>query len=221
MGSPAVDLAARIKASVEKKVGGKAVVGGKDKGGIDCFALVDQVLKEADAKTAADFGNVRPDGDYVWGEPVDLDAVQPGYILQFRDHTVTIRTETLGKFQWEETSVDGPARRPHHTAIVVEVRRDGSVSVVEQNVKPNASRITRNVIARLAPGEETRNINRTVRIVIRVTGVVKAYRPVPKQRGTMLLPLNDSFSVGRQRMSACSVPRDGGPKRRPGPLGIC
>ena len=44
MASPAEDLADSIKSSAEKKVGGKAVGGGKDKGGIDCFALVDELL---------------------------------------------------------------------------------------------------------------------------------------------------------------------------------
>jgi len=43
MASPAEDLADSVKSSAEKKVGGKAVDGGKDKGGIDCFALVDEL----------------------------------------------------------------------------------------------------------------------------------------------------------------------------------
>jgi len=220
MGSPAEDLAARVKSAAEKRVGGKAVAGGKDKGGIDCFALIDQVLKAEGGKTAADFGPVSPNADYVWGEAVELDAVKPGDILQFRDHAVTTRTQTLGEIKWEETSVEGPARRPHHSAVVVEVRGDGSVVVVEQNVKPTPNKVTRNVIARLADGEETRRPSNMVKKVITVTGTVKAYRPVPKPKEATLLRRDGKLPVGGRRALADDyVPGEGGLKRPPGPLG--
>jgi len=45
---------------------------------------------------------------YVWGEAVDLDAVQQGYIRQLRDHTITIRTQTPGKFKWDSRGATVP-----------------------------------------------------------------------------------------------------------------
>jgi hypothetical protein len=234
MASPAEDLAARVKSSAEKKVGGKAVDGGKDKGGIDCFALVDELLKSADAKRPKDFGDVTPNSDYVWGDPVELDNLKPGDILQFRDHFVTIRTLKLGEVKWEEASIEGPARRPHHTAVVVEVQKDGSVSVVEQNVRPDPKKVRRSVIARLAAGEETRFKSSVEKQIITVTGTVKAYRPVPKsdakpekhekgqsEKGTMLFlfPTHQEFDGVGQRTLAQQSPREGGAKRQPGPLG--
>jgi len=233
MASLAENLAESIKTSAGKKVGGKAVDGGKDKGGIDCFALVDELLKKAGAKRPKDFGEVTPNADYVWGEEVDLDKIKPGDILQFRDHTVTIRTEKLGEFKWEVTSTEGPARRPHHTAVVVEVKEDGSVVVVEQNVKPDPKKVRRSVIAGLAAGEQTRHRTNVEREIITVAGSVKAYRPVPKtektqpeesqgskpEKGTILFPLRQKSAGAGQRALAQCVPCEGGAKRQPGPLG--
>ncbi|HKV77751.1 MAG TPA: CHAP domain-containing protein [Candidatus Sulfotelmatobacter sp.] len=234
MASPAEDLADNIKSSAEKKVGGKAVDGGKDKGGIDCFALVDELLKSAGGKRPKDFGDVTPTADYVWGDPVELDKIKPGDILQFRDHFVMIRTQKLGEVTWEDMSVEGPARRPHHTAVVVDVQNDGSVVVVEQNVRPDPKKVRRSVIAGLAAGEETRRKGGGLREIITVTGTVRAYRPVPKtdakpakpekgksEKGTMLFLVpqhQDSDGVG-QRMLAQHSPREGGAKRQPGSLG--
>lgn len=225
MASPAEDLADGVKSSAEKKVGGKAVDGGKDKGGIDCFALVDELLKSTGGKRPADFGEITPTSDYVWGEAVELNAVRPGDILQFRDHFVTIRTQTLGEFKWKDTSTEGPAKRPHHTAVVIEARKDGSVVVVEQNVKPDPHKVRRSDIARLAAGEETRYKSNNVKIIITVTGTVKAYRPVPKTekanpekgKGTILFQPNRKPVSGGQRMLAHYIPREGGPRRRAGP----
>ena len=52
----------------------------------ECFRLVDRALAGAGAKSAADFGTVAPDIDYVWGTPVSLADVRPGDIVQFRDY---------------------------------------------------------------------------------------------------------------------------------------
>jgi hypothetical protein len=234
MGSPAEDLADRVKSSAEKKVGGKAVDGGKDKGGIDCFALVDELLKSAGGKRPKDFGDVTPTSDYVWGDPVELDNLKPGDILQLRDHFVTIRTLKLGEVKWEEASIEGPARRPHHTAVVVEVQKDGSVAVVEQNVRPDPKKVRRSIIARLAAGEETRLKSSVEKQIITVTGTVRAYRPVPKsdvkqekqekgksEKGTrlFLFPPHQELDSSNQRTLAQNSPREGGAKRRPGPIG--
>jgi hypothetical protein len=234
MASPAENLAETIKKSAEKKVGGKAVDGGKDKGGIDCFALVDELLKSAGGKRPKDFGEVTPTGDYVWGDPVELEKIKPGDILQFRDHFVTIRTQKLLDDKWKETSIEGPARRPHHTAVVVEVKEDGGVVVVEQNVRPDPKKVKRNVIAGLAAGEETRYKSNAEKEIITVTGTVKAYRPVPKtdatpakpekgksEKGTMLFlfPTHQELDGVGQRTLAQHSPREGGAKRQPGPVG--
>lgn len=233
MASRAEDLAESIRSSAEKKVGDKAVDGGKDKGGIDCFALVDELLDKAGAKRPKDFGEVTPSSDYVWGEPVDLDKLKPGDILQFRDHLITVQTQKLGEYKWEVTSNEGPATRPHHTAVVVDLQKDGSVVVVEQNVRPDTKKVRRSVIASLVAGEETRYTSNVVKLIIKVSGTVKAYRPVPKtenakpkepkkgkpEKGTILFPLNQNSAVTGQRAMAYNIPRDGGAKRQPGPLG--
>jgi hypothetical protein len=235
MGAPAVEdnVAARLKGTVEKMVGHKAVDGGKDKGGIDCFALVDQLLKSVGAKTASDFGEVTSTADYVWGKEVDLNAIQPGDILQFRKHTVMITTQKLGALTWKVTSAEGPANRPHHTAVVVALLKDGAVEVVEQNVRPNPRTIRRSIIARLAEGEETRYLRNVEKVIIEVTGTVKAYRPVAKPqattprdqaqpigkpKGASLSPHDGSQKLRGRQMLARYQPTEGGPKRPSGPL---
>lgn len=234
MPTPEEDLADRLKTAAEKKVGGKAVDGGKEKGGIDCFALVDELLKSTGGKRPSDFGAVTPKADYVWGDPVDLDRIQPGDILQFRDHIVKIRNQKRGEFNWEDTPPESLARRPHHTAIVVAVEKDGSVVVVEQNVWPDPKKVSRSVIARLAKGDETRLKSKNDRQIITVTGNVHAYHPVPNpdakpentekgksEKGTMLFlfPTHQDPAVISQRMLAHHSPSEGGAKRPPGPIG--
>jgi hypothetical protein len=204
-----------LKTIVEDKVGKKAVGDG------ECFALVDMALKLAGAKSAEDFGRVTRNSDYVWGHAVTLDRVHPGDVLQFRNHVVKVRTET--DTGWEERTYT----RPHHTAVVVAVEGDGSVIVVEQKVKPDPKKVTRNVIARLAQGTETRSgtleqngVLHDAKITITVTGVVKAYRPVPKSKGASLFQRNVGPTGATRQMLARYIPREGGPKRRPGPIGI-
>src|SRR5262249_3648816 len=154
MGSDQKDLpavSADVLHAAESMVDKPAVAGGKSKGGIDCFALIDKILKESGAQSAADFGTVTPDADYAWGEQIALAQLQPGDVLQFHKHVVTIRTLTMGdNAQWKE-SEERVLNRPHHSAIVAEVLPDqGGVAVIEQNVKPDPKKIHRNVIPLLA-----------------------------------------------------------------------
>jgi hypothetical protein len=206
------DLNARLKAEAEKMVGEKAVT---SKYGLDCFALVDKLLRKLGAATAAD-GDVAvtKTADYDWGDGILLESIQPGDILQFRDHVVDIGTWKLVNGKWHETS-GRTLTRPHHTAIVIEVRADGSVLVVEQNVHPNADKVTRNVIPRLESGEETRKVSSEEKIKLKVTGSVSAYRPIPKPaKGA-------SLSAGGSGMLASLAPSEGsGGKRVPGSLGM-
>jgi hypothetical protein len=207
------DLNAKLKAAAEKLVGGKALT---SKYGIDCFALVDKLLRNLGAATAAD-GDVAvtKDADYDWGDGILLDSIQPGDILQFHKHLVDVGTWKLANGKWYEAS-GYTLTRPHHTAIVMEVRKDGSVVVVEQNVHPNPGNVTRNVIPRLEPGEETRVVNSEEKIKLKVSGEVHAYRPIPKpQKGASLL----HPARGGPRM-ANFAPSDGGAKRAPGSFGI-
>lgn len=105
-----------------------------------CYDLVNAALRAAGAKTAADFGEITPDADYVWGTPVSLTDLRPGDVIQFRnyDFTRTVVTQTATETRTEETGGD----RPHHTAIVERVGAGGEVSVLEQNA-PEGSAVTR------------------------------------------------------------------------------
>jgi hypothetical protein len=148
-----------------------------------------------------------------------LDSIQPGDILQFRKHVVDIATWKHVNGKWHETS-GRTLMRPHHTAIVMQVNSDGSVVVVEQNVHPNPGKVTRNVIPKLDSGEVTRKVNSEEKIKIKVTGDVRAYRPIPKpEKGASLQPAR-SLPGGISRMLAAMVSPQGGAKRVPGPIGM-
>ena len=210
------DLNAKLVAAAQKRVGKKALM--KTHYGTDCFVLVDQLLRDLGAATAAD-GDVKvtPTADYDWGDGILLDSIKPGDILQFRKHfikIVTVRKGPKGTFTDTRT-----LNRPHHTAVVVEVHKDGSVTVVEQNVHPNPGIVHQNVIPRLDAGEETkrtRNGDDEITTTMTVTGEVKAYRPIPKPpKGASLGP----SSLSGWRMMAYVVPSRG-PKRVPGPMGM-
>ncbi len=141
-------------------------------------------------------------------------------MLQFRNHKVVVRADVQNENgMWREQSTSGPYVRPHHCAIVVEVKPDGTVVVAEQNVRPHADKVSRNEIARLEAGEETRRVSREQRLVITVEGQVWAYRPAPKAKGASLFPGQKSLKSGSRRVYAQFDPRTGGLKLPPGPLG--
>ena len=143
------DLNAKLKAAAEKVVGGKAVT---SKYGIDCFGLVDKLLRDLGGKSAGDYGPLSKDADYDWGDGIMLDSIQPGDILQFRNHLVHSSTlQLLDNGKWFQTA-ESTATRPHHTAIVVAVAKDGSVTVIEQNVWPDPKKVRSSVIPKLDEG---------------------------------------------------------------------
>jgi hypothetical protein len=118
----------RLPALNEKVVEFARAQKGKKVGDGSCLTLAVAALKDSGAKV---FPLNRPDGNYVWGSPVETtrDAL-PGDILQFRD------AEFQGKrwvtrrrwVSWHETY-------PHHTAIVSGVAEGGKViTVLHQNV---------------------------------------------------------------------------------------
>src|SRR5580765_2079056 len=165
------DLNGKLKAAAEALVGHKALT---SKYGLDCFALIDKLLRNLGAATAAD-GDVAvtATADYDWGDGILLESIQPGDILQFRKHLVDVATWKYANGKWYEAS-GYTLTRPHHTAIVMEVRKDGSVVVVEQNVHPNPGKVTRNVIPKLEAGEETRTVKSEVRMQPKVRCEVHA-----------------------------------------------
>lgn len=166
----------------------------------ECWDLGEEALKQAGAMTSNDLGPVEEDSDYVWGDPIaDLKDVQPGDILQLRDHEATTSTET--EYTWpdgtvETISEESTVGRPHHTAIVASTRgADGSVRTLEQNTDPGG-RIVQNLrIATrdVAPVTTTGTVRRTnptskrtetakvkKTVTVKVTGSIWAYRPKPK-----------------------------------------
>src|SRR5260370_14838849 len=170
------DLNAKLKAAAEKVVGGKALT---SKYGIDCFGLVDKLLRDLGGKSAGDFGTLTKDADYDWGDGIMLDSIQPGDILQFRNHIVHSSTlQLLDNGKWFETE-EATARRPHHTPIVLDVAKDGSVTVVEQNVWPDPKKVRRSVIPKLDEGEDTRSIDKEHKIKLKVTDPLPAFPPPP------------------------------------------
>ena len=136
----------------------------------ECFTLADDALKKAGAKSAADFGTVTENADYVWGTPVKGD-VKPGDLIQFRNYQYvrTIRT-TNSDGSWSEK--DEKEGRPHHTAIVEQVNGDGSIVVLEQNAR-KGDPVARNTLFFKSGTTESDNTKTTVK----VTGTFRFYRP--------------------------------------------
>jgi hypothetical protein len=133
----------------------------------ECFALADRALRGAGAKSAADFGRITDDGDYVWGTSIALADVRPGDVVQFRDY----------QYSWRTDHPDGSGRdeaggRPHHTAIVERVEGNGALTVLEQNA-PRGSSVHRKKLyfssGTFTNGDET--------LTVTVSGTLWFYRP--------------------------------------------
>jgi len=106
-----------------------------------CWDLGENALKQAGASTSNDLGPVGDDTDYVWGDAIsDLNQIEPGDILQIRDHLVTTDIKIEYRFQDGSTVVETDertAKRGHHTAIVNgKLDANGGVKTLEQHVKP-------------------------------------------------------------------------------------
>lgn len=140
----------------------------------ECFALADQALSSAHAKSASDFGTVAPDANYVWGTSVSLADLQPGDIIQFRDYRYE-RTVTTEHADGSSNFVTHSEERPHHTAIVESVLAGGEVVVLEQNA-PQSSAVHRTHLFFTA-GTTTSGHTTTA---ITVQGTFWFYRPQPR-----------------------------------------
>lgn len=143
---------------------------GQRVGNGECFALADQALANAGAKSAADFGAITPEADYVWGTSISLADVRPGDIIQFRNYRYDRDVQT--RTSKEITTVEDFQERPHHTAIVERVDGGGALTVLEQN-SPDGSPVTRNQL--FFANRESTSGNRTTKI--RVQGTFWFYRP--------------------------------------------
>lgn len=164
-----------------------------------CWDLGEQALKQAGAQTSNDLGPVKDDTDYIWGEPIEIKDIEPGDILQIRDHVVTTATKTESifpdKLRLTETE-EATAQRGHHTAIVNGMLDgNGAVKTLEQHVKPKGD-VVQNLYlyTRDVPPVETKTFEKrshpktkklemaavTKMVTITVTGTIWAYRPKPK-----------------------------------------
>ena len=110
----------------------------------ECFALANQALRNAGAKSAGDFGTVVPDADYVWGASINLGSLQPGDVIQLRDYRYDREVETT-KPDGSKSIVTDFKECPHHTAIVERVGGHGAVTVLEQNM-PRGAPVTRGLL---------------------------------------------------------------------------
>lgn len=140
---------------------------GKAVGKGECFELVDAAFKKAGAKSAADYGEVKPDIWYTWGSEVSLADVKPGDAIQFEDFAAEVETDTP-----KDTS-SKIHERPHHSAIVKSVGADGKITVWEQNAPKKGAPVSEYLLyfkdTSWKEGDNT--------ITVKVTGKFKFYRP--------------------------------------------
>jgi hypothetical protein len=165
----------------------------------ECWDLGEEALKQAGASTSNDLGPVGADTDYVWGDPIDIAKVEPGDVLQIRNHLVT--TTTVIEYKFKDGSVvtekqESTAKRGHHTAIVNGmVDSNGRLPTLEQHVKPRGD-IVQNMVLYThdVPEVVTKSTGRykhpgsrqleqaeiTKKVTITVTGTIWPYRPKTK-----------------------------------------
>jgi hypothetical protein len=142
---------------------------GQRVGNGECFTLADRALRAAGFRSAADFGSVAPNADYVWGTSVALSDVRPGDVVQFSQYRYdrTIESESAAGTRTDTDFQE----RPHHTAIVERV--DGSqLTVLEQNA-PAGSAVVRSQL--FFANSNTTSGNRTTTITVQ--GQFTFYRP--------------------------------------------
>lgn len=165
-----------------------------------CWDLGEQALKQAGAQTSNDLGPVEEDTDYIWGDSIsDISKIEPGDILQIRDHLVTTKITTEYVFKDGSTVTEKDeriAQRGHHTAIVNgKLDAKGGVKTYEQHVKPRGDVVqdmylyTRDVPSTVTKSvgqykhPRTKRMERadiTKTVTVTVTGSIWPYRPKAK-----------------------------------------
>ena len=170
---------------------------GRQVGSGECFDLADEALRNAGASSASDYGPITPTADYVWGRRVSRQEAQPGDIIQFRNYSMLIETETRvrvdtggGGFEESFETVTETQSRGHHTAVVEAIEPSGRLNVLEQNVGTGADRrrVQSNelfFVTRTNPPQTTRegNVTTTVRRTVTVRGQAWFYRPQTSNGG--------------------------------------
>jgi hypothetical protein len=156
----------------------------------DCWDLPHQALTSAGAQSS---DTTRAGADYRWGDPVALEDITPGDVLQFRHHVIVTTVVTRAMFRdgsYTETTETRRQTRGHHSAIVAAGGRT-SIEVFEQNVRPRGRVVQRNTIVIRGSGptesRSTRNMRNTRRqmesasvvetTTVTVSGLISAYRP--------------------------------------------
>jgi hypothetical protein len=163
-GTSAAGLADRILGFARRQRGSRV-------GNGECFTFADRALSTAGARSAADYGTVTPNADYVWGSSVSLSALQAGDVIQMRDYRFDREVVVDNPDGSGSTNTDFQ-ERPHHTVIVESVDGNGAVTVLEQNAPPgSAVRRTQLFFA----NSSTTSGRRTTSI--RVQGTFWFYRP--------------------------------------------
>ena len=173
---------------------------GKKIGRGQCWDLGENALKDAGAQTSNDLGPVGDDIDYVWGDPIkDIKDVQPGDVLQIRDHeviTTTVITWTFPDGSTIEEEDERSAKRGHHTAIVdVAPGPDGVIRTLEQHVKPKGDvvqslqlytrslpTVTTDGVAKKAHPGTKKSVSAKFqkKVTVEVKGTIWPYRPKSK-----------------------------------------
>ncbi len=152
---------------------------GREVGDGECFSLADQALTYANARSAAYYSEITPDGEYVWGKPIRLADARPGDILQFRNYHIQrhITTTTHGDdgaiSQMQSQEIE---ERDHHTAIVT-ANLGTSLAIAEQNVEPLGRVVQQNTIDIASGTREDTNANTQTTTEVFVDGEIRAYRP--------------------------------------------
>lgn len=147
---------------------------GERVGNGQCFALADQALRNAGAKGAAEYGEITPDADYVWGNAVSASDLRPGDVIQLRDYRYD-RTVSTENPDGSGSATDDFKEHDHHTAVVERVDGNGAVTVLQQNA-PDGAPVSRSQL--FFSNGTTTNGNRTT--TVRVQGTWWFYRPQPR-----------------------------------------
>lgn len=160
----------------------------------DCWDLPHQALTAAGAQSS---DTTRAGADYRWGDPIALEEVTPGDVLQFRHHVIITTVVTRATFRdgsFTETTETRRQTRGHHSAIVA-AGGTTSIEVFEQNVRPRGRVVQRNTLVIRASGPTESRSTRSMRnprrqtelaavvetTTVTVSGLISAYRPRARQ----------------------------------------
>jgi hypothetical protein len=163
-GDTSAGLADRILGFARRQRGNRV-------GNGECFTFADRALTTAGARSAADYGTVTPNADYVWGTSVSLSNLQPGDVIQMRDYRYDREIVVENPDGSGSTDTDFQ-ERPHHTVVVESVDGNGAVTVLEQNAPPGSP--VRRTQLFFADSTTTSGRRRTT---VRVQGTLWFYRP--------------------------------------------